>query len=252
MVSINANKKILLSLFCAVIIISLSYTAYASVISYKNLGEPNYNCTDTEKTLYRYNDCWHVNDNTLIELSCIDGKSIIYTIEHKKTLEDEWKLQATRHTLGGNPVRVILHYSDIPSTNPLRKLTWYCVDALGNKEIEHVEIDIVDDFTTTVVTTTVPTTSVATTTTEIFGASTSVKTTTTEAFGASTSVETTIVEETTSTVSSGLLTGGFLGFIDENGEITLLGIALIGLLLIILLTLLYFLMFRKKKKGFFK
>ncbi len=114
---------------------------------------------------------------------------------------------------------------------------------------------------TTSVTTTVPTTITTTiaTTVPTTIATTTVSpgpppsTTTTEAFGASTSVETTIVEETTTTTDAGLLTGGFLGFIDENGEVTLLGIALIILLLIILLTLLYFLMFgRKKKKKWFK
>ncbi|MEM2181050.1 MAG: MopE-related protein, partial [Nitrososphaeria archaeon] len=112
-------------------------------ISKKALGNPKYECTQEEKELYGINDCWYITQNTEINLTCSDQLphpvnqvKIYYKIDWKEKLEDEWQLGQWQEDSD---------FVSIKYTNDsFHRLTWYCVDALGNKEQEHVQLDIVD------------------------------------------------------------------------------------------------------------
>ncbi|MEM5772994.1 MAG: fibronectin type III domain-containing protein [Candidatus Aenigmatarchaeota archaeon] len=116
-------------------------------VSQKTLGTPKYECTEEEKLQYGINDCWFMTDETPIELSCsdqqphpVDDVKIHYKIEWKMSWEDNW--QTVKEETVGNYIK--FYYEDLPNYESFHRLTWYCVDALGNKEQEHVELDIVD------------------------------------------------------------------------------------------------------------
>ncbi|MCW1297714.1 MAG: DNRLRE domain-containing protein, partial [Candidatus Parvarchaeota archaeon] len=116
-------------------------------VSQKSLGTPKHECTQEEKTQYGINDCWFMTDETPIELSCadqqphpVDDVKIHYKIEWKMNWEDNW--QTVKEETVGNYIK--FYYEDLPNYESYHRLTWYCVDALGNKESEHVELDIVD------------------------------------------------------------------------------------------------------------
>ncbi|MEM5855046.1 MAG: hypothetical protein QXX07_03335 [Candidatus Aenigmatarchaeota archaeon] len=116
-------------------------------ISQKSLGTPKHECTEEEKSQYGIDDCWFMTDETPIELSCVDQQphpvddvKIHYKIEWKMNWEDNW--QTVKEETVGNYTK--FYYEDLPNYESFHRLTWYCVDALGNKEQEHVEVDIVD------------------------------------------------------------------------------------------------------------
>jgi len=118
-------------------------------VSQKTLGTPKRECTPAEKTLYGTNDCWFMTDETKIELSCADQEphpvnqvSLHYKIEWKRNLEDSW--QTIKEGTDDNYMQ--FYYEDLPTSywESFHKLTWYCVDGLGNTESQHQELDIVD------------------------------------------------------------------------------------------------------------
>ncbi|MCD4770890.1 lamin tail domain-containing protein [archaeon] len=91
-----------------------------------------------------YPDCAYVTQDTLVTLTCADvephpigGEEIYYTIDWKLNWADEWQLGPISPN-GGNSVE--FYYEG----DSFHKLTWWCVDAFGNTEVSHVELDIVD------------------------------------------------------------------------------------------------------------
>ncbi|MEM7827050.1 MAG: Ig-like domain-containing protein [Candidatus Aenigmatarchaeota archaeon] len=111
-------------------------------VSSKTVGEPKHACLPNE-TLEGIADCWYITQNTEITLSCsdignhpVDQVKIYYKIDWKNESGDNW--QEGQWQEDSNFVSI--KYSQ----DSYHKLTWYCVDALGNKEQEHVELDIVD------------------------------------------------------------------------------------------------------------
>ncbi|MEM5778475.1 MAG: Ig-like domain-containing protein [Candidatus Aenigmatarchaeota archaeon] len=124
------------------------YVENTPPVSSKTLGTPKHECNESEKAQYGINDCWFMTDETPIELSCsdignhpVDDVKIHYKIEWKMNWEDNW--QTIKEETVGNYKK--FYYEDFTShLGSYHKLTWYCVDALGNAEQEHVELDIVD------------------------------------------------------------------------------------------------------------
>ncbi|MGC8812007.1 MAG: Ig-like domain-containing protein, partial [Candidatus Aenigmatarchaeota archaeon] len=111
-------------------------------VSQKTLGTPKHACLPNE-TLEGITDCWYVTQNTEVNLSCSDVTphpvnqvKIYYKIDWKNESSDQWT-EGQWQQAGD---KVSFKYNK----DSYHKLTWYCVDALGNKEQEHVELDIVD------------------------------------------------------------------------------------------------------------
>ena len=117
-------------------------------ISNKTLGQPQHECNSTEKSLYGINDCWYITEDTQVKLNCTDQnphpskyEMLYYTIEWKQNWNDSWTLLRT----GASGSDVMFSYSELVGhEDSYHKLTWYCVDALNQKETSHVELDIVD------------------------------------------------------------------------------------------------------------
>jgi hypothetical protein len=112
------------------------YVENTPPVSQKTLGDPKHECTEDEKTQYGFNDCWYITRNTQVTLSCndignhpVDQVKIYYRY---KVDDGEW----TDWTLYTGP----FNYNE----DSKHTLEWYCVDALGNKEQDHFELDIVD------------------------------------------------------------------------------------------------------------
>ncbi|MEM3609582.1 MAG: Ig-like domain-containing protein, partial [Candidatus Anstonellales archaeon] len=111
-------------------------------VSNKTMGNPKHACLQNE-TLEEIADCWYITQNTEINITCSDQQphpvnqvKIYYKIDWKNESADNW--QPGQWQEDSNFVTI--KYSQ----DSYHRLTWYCVDALGNKEQEHVELDIVD------------------------------------------------------------------------------------------------------------
>ncbi len=111
--------------------------------SVKYLGEPKVECSEDEKQMYGIDDCWYVNDQTYVGLSCEDvmphpvgNVTLYHRIDWKEQWEDEWELGQWIESDGSTE----FNYEE----ESFHRLTWYCKDALGNEEGDHVELDIVD------------------------------------------------------------------------------------------------------------
>jgi cysteine-rich repeat protein len=111
--------------------------------SLKVLGDPKVDCSAADIALYGYDDCAYVTQDTLVSLTCSDvephpvgGENIYYTIDWKLNWADEWELGDVVD--GGSSVEFD-YWRD-----SFHRLTWWCVDDLGNVEVEHVELDMVD------------------------------------------------------------------------------------------------------------
>ncbi len=110
-------------------------------VSEKTLGYPKVECSQDVKDLVGEEDCWYVNTSSQVELSCedsqphpIDDVSIYYRIGWKETFEDDYDWSDYSVYEGS------FSYEE----DSIHKLEWSCVDALGNVENTHTEIDIVD------------------------------------------------------------------------------------------------------------
>lgn len=111
--------------------------------TWKVLGTPKKECTPDEKAMYGINDCWYINQNTLVELFCqdpqphpVDNVEMHYTIEWKENWGDNWQIIGTG-TAGD-------YYNFTYANDSFHRLTWYCEDALGNTGATFEELDIVD------------------------------------------------------------------------------------------------------------
>jgi cysteine-rich repeat protein len=117
-------------------------------VSQKTLGDPKHECTTEEKALYGIDDCEYITRNTQITLSCTDQQPhpsgvylLHYTTEWKQNWNDAW-LPIRTGTSGSD---IVFSYSELTGhEDSFHRLTWYCVDELGQKEADHVELDIVD------------------------------------------------------------------------------------------------------------
>jgi hypothetical protein len=125
------------------------YVENTPPVSNKTLGTPKHECDSTEKSTYGINDCWYLTDETKLELSCsdlgnhpVDNVTIHYKVEWKENWGDSW--QTVKEETVGN--YKLFYYEDLDTQyqDSYHKLTWYCVDALGNKEQTHTELDMVD------------------------------------------------------------------------------------------------------------
>jgi len=111
--------------------------------SWKVLTGKQIECSASEREIYGIEDCAYVTQETLVELYCEDqsphpvgGETLYYTIEWKENWADEWIEKYS----GQAGTYVNFTYEE----DSFHRLTWYCVDALGNEEEEKVELDIVD------------------------------------------------------------------------------------------------------------
>ncbi|MGC9310336.1 MAG: hypothetical protein ACP5E4_01280 [Candidatus Aenigmatarchaeota archaeon] len=112
-------------------------------ISWKVLTGKQIECSANEKNSYGINDCAYVTQDTLVELYCEDqlphpvgGETIFYRIDWKEYEDDAWT--------EGTWAEVSSGYTFTYENDSFHRLTWYCVDALGNEEEKKVELDIVD------------------------------------------------------------------------------------------------------------
>jgi hypothetical protein len=111
--------------------------------SWKELQGPQVDCTQDEILLYGIEDCAYVNQQTLVNLYCEDVEphpvndvTLYYKVDWKEYWEDSWD-EGTWLAMDGS-------FEFNYQKDSFHKLTWYCEDALGNVEREHVELDIVD------------------------------------------------------------------------------------------------------------
>jgi hypothetical protein len=125
------------------------YVENTPPVSNKTLGTTKHECDSTEKSTYGINDCWYLTNETKLELSCsdlgnhpVDNVTIHYKVEWKENWGDSW--QTVKEETVGN--YKLFYYEDLDTQyqDSYHKLTWYCVDALGNKEQTHTELDMVD------------------------------------------------------------------------------------------------------------
>ena len=125
------------------------YVENTPPVSNKTLGTPKHECDSTEKSTYGINDCWYMTDETKLELSCtdlgnhpVDNVTIHYKVEWKENWGGTW--QTVKEETVGN--YKLFYYEDLDTQyqDSFHKLTWYCVDALGNTENAHIELDMVD------------------------------------------------------------------------------------------------------------
>ena len=125
------------------------YVENTPPVSSKTLGTPKVECSAEEKAMYGNNDCWYLTDETKVELSCgdvgnhpVNDVNIHYKIEWKENWGDNWQT-VKEETVDDYE---LFYYEDLPNQywESFHRLTWYCVDALGNAETEHIELDIVD------------------------------------------------------------------------------------------------------------
>jgi cysteine-rich repeat protein len=106
-------------------------------VTTKTVGDPKHACEGQE-------ECdWYVTQDTEITLECtdlgnhpVDNVKIYYKIDWKELLEDEWT--------GGQWTEDSNHVTIKYNEDSYHRLSWYCVDALGNAEKERQEIDVVD------------------------------------------------------------------------------------------------------------
>jgi hypothetical protein len=120
------------------------YVENTPPVSSKTVGDPKkqVDCSTLEQGTFTDN-CYYVNQNTPITLSCSETgphptgvANIYYKIDWKNNAEDEW-------TLGQwiqDSNQITFNYPE----DSYHRLTWYCVDVLGNKEQDHTELDLVD------------------------------------------------------------------------------------------------------------
>jgi len=115
-------------------------------VSQKQVGTPNKNVTDSCSSLGQgtfTNGCYYVNQSTPITLTCSEAgphptgvATIYYKIDWKNETEDSW----TEGSWTEDSSSITFNYQE----DSYHRLTWYCVDALGNTEQTHTELDIVD------------------------------------------------------------------------------------------------------------
>ncbi|MBS3171995.1 hypothetical protein J4438_00220 [Candidatus Woesearchaeota archaeon] len=115
----------------------------AAPLSEKGLIGEVVECSQEEIDMYGYEDCAYVNQETFVELTCEDviphpvGDEVIYyKIDWKENWGDNWTLG--EYIEGSSVLR--FNYGE----DSFHRLTWYCEDALGNVEGEHIELDLVD------------------------------------------------------------------------------------------------------------
>jgi hypothetical protein len=112
-------------------------------VSIKALGNPKRECTSDEKEQYEINDCWYITQNTQVNLTCSD--QLPHPVDQVKIYyKIDWKNESSGNWQNGNWIEDSNFVSFTYNKDSYHRLTWYCVDALGNKEQDHVELDIVD------------------------------------------------------------------------------------------------------------
>lgn len=111
--------------------------------SWKILQDPKVNCSVDDIALYGYEDCAYISKNTLVNLYCedvephpVNGVTLYYKIDWKEYWGDSWD--------EGEWIPMEGSFEFNYQQDSFHRLTWYCEDALGNVESEHVELDIVD------------------------------------------------------------------------------------------------------------
>ncbi|MCW1306123.1 MAG: Ig-like domain-containing protein [Candidatus Parvarchaeota archaeon] len=111
--------------------------------SSKNVGEPKKEVSCSNYGTYT-DGCYFVNQSTPITITCtdqqphpVDQVKIYYKIDWKNKSCDQWQ-NGTWIEISSNSITFTY------SKDSYHRLSWYCVDALGNKENVHTELDIVD------------------------------------------------------------------------------------------------------------
>lgn len=110
-------------------------------VSQKALTGPQHACETGENLGIA--DCSYITQDTEVALTCsdngdhpVDQVKIKYKVDWKQNSGDAW----TEGSWIEDSDRVSFKYTK----DSYHRLTWYCVDALGNTEAQHVELDIVD------------------------------------------------------------------------------------------------------------
>jgi hypothetical protein len=120
------------------------YVDNKSPVSSKAVGDPKkqVDCSTTGEGSFT-DGCYYINQSTSITLSCndqephpVDNVKIFYKSDWKNQSGDSWQLGSWTQ----DSSQVTFYYG----SDSYHRLTWYCVDALGNKEADHTELDIVD------------------------------------------------------------------------------------------------------------
>jgi cysteine-rich repeat protein len=113
-------------------------------ISTKTVGTPKkqVDCSSTGEGSFT-DGCYYINQSTPITLSCndqephpVDNVTIFYKSDWKNESGDSWELGSWIQ----DSSQVTFYYG----SDSYHRLTWYCIDALGNKEADRTELDIVD------------------------------------------------------------------------------------------------------------
>jgi len=120
------------------------YVENTPPVSQKTVGTPNKSVSCSGLGQGTFTDgCYYVNQSTHITLNCSEvgphptgTANIYYKIDWKNQSADTWQL--------GNWIQDSNFVSFNYAEDSYHRLTWYCVDALGNKEQNHVELDLVD------------------------------------------------------------------------------------------------------------
>jgi hypothetical protein len=122
------------------------YVENTPPVSTKTVGTPNKNVTANCSSLGQgtYTDgCYFITQNTLINLTCTDGQP--HPVDNVKIwYKIDWKNQSSDSWTEGSLIQDSNFVSFSYNKDSFHRLTWYCVDALGNKEQDHTELDIVD------------------------------------------------------------------------------------------------------------
>jgi cysteine-rich repeat protein len=122
------------------------YVENTAPVSQKTLGDPKHACDPTEQSTYYpgmadpTDGCFFINKTTSITITCNDIEP--HPVDYVKIYYRNYIVDTTPPAF----TEVIDDHVTITKTDDsAHVLEWYCIDALGNKESQHAEYDIVDN-----------------------------------------------------------------------------------------------------------